>query len=125
VLTVLALLGVLVVLFGAGVLATREGAVLKDAPGDIADVQLPKRPLQPEDVRSVRFGLAVRGYRMSEVDQVLERLAAELADRDRRLAERSSFQEAAQPAAPPVQVAQAPVEVAPLPAGEATEPPQH
>jgi hypothetical protein len=31
--------------------------------------------------------MAPRGYRMSEVDAVLERLAEELADRDRQLAE--------------------------------------
>ena len=85
--TVLALLGVLVVLFVAAVLSTREGAVMADAPQDVADLDLPDGPLRPEDVASLRFGLAPRGYRMSEVDAVLERLAAELADRDRQLAE--------------------------------------
>ncbi|MBC7375243.1 MAG: DivIVA domain-containing protein, partial [Frankiales bacterium] len=40
----------------------------------------------PEDVAGVRFAMAPRGYRMAEVDEVLDRLAAELADRDRRLA---------------------------------------
>lgn len=84
--TVLALLGVLAVLFAAAVLLTRDGPVLADAPPDAADVLLPEGPVRPEDVAAVRFSLAPRGYRMSEVDEVLERLAAELADRDRRLA---------------------------------------
>lgn len=85
--TVLALLGVLGVLFVAAVLATREGGELADAPPDAADLALPTGPLQPEDVSGLRFSLAARGYRMAEVDAALERLAAELADRDRRLAQ--------------------------------------
>jgi DivIVA domain-containing protein len=86
VVTVLALLGVLGVLFVAAVLSTREGPILADAPADVADVPLPDGPLQPEDVGRLRFSLAARGYRMSEVDLALERLAVELTDRDRRIA---------------------------------------
>ncbi|MCA1711309.1 MAG: DivIVA domain-containing protein [Actinobacteria bacterium] len=78
-LTVLAILGVLAVLFGAAVVATREGEVLRDAPEDVADLALPRGPLQAEDVRSARLGLAFRGYRMSEVDALLDRLAEQLA----------------------------------------------
>ena len=85
-LTVLAILGVLAVLFGAGVVATREGPILADARPDVADLDLPADGLQPEDVREVRFGLAIRGYRMSEVDEVLDRLAGALAERDARIA---------------------------------------
>ena len=81
-LTVLSILGVLAVLFVAAAVATREGPVLVDAPVDLADVDLPAGPLQPEDLRAVRFALAVRGYRMDEVDRVIERAASELADRD-------------------------------------------
>jgi DivIVA domain-containing protein len=42
-------------------------------------------PLTSEDVRRVRFSTAFRGYRMSEVDALLDRLAVELdeARRDR------------------------------------------
>jgi DivIVA domain-containing protein len=86
VLTVLSILGVLAVLFVAAAVATREGPVLADAPVDAADVQLPDGPLQPEDLRAVRFALAVRGYRMDEVDRVIERAATELATRDERIA---------------------------------------
>ena len=84
--TVLGLLGVLGVLLGTTVLVTRGDPLLADAPPDRADLALPEGPLQPDDVEGVRFSLAVRGYRMSEVDEVLARLAAERADRDRRLA---------------------------------------
>jgi len=48
---------------------------------------LPDRPLAAEDVRRLRFGIALRGYAMGQVDDVLERLAAEVAERDARIAE--------------------------------------
>ena len=35
-------------------------------------------PLGPDDLRHVRFSLAFRGYRMSEVDTLLDRLAREM-----------------------------------------------
>ena len=85
--TVLALLGVALVLFAAAVVATRDGGGLADAPQDLPDLDLPEGPLRADDVERVRFSMAPRGYRMSEVDAVLDRLAAELADRDRRLAQ--------------------------------------
>jgi DivIVA domain-containing protein len=48
---------------------------------------LPDRPLGAEDIRRLRFGIALRGYAMSQVDDVLDRLAAEIAARDARIAE--------------------------------------
>lgn len=84
--TVLGVLGVLVVLLGAALVATREGPVLADAPPDRADLGLPAGSIGPADVERVRFGLALRGYRMAEVDEVLDRLAAELHARDERIA---------------------------------------
>lgn len=106
--TVLALLGVLVVLFVAAALATREEPLLADAPPDAADVPLPAGPLSPEDVERLRFSLAPRGYRMSEVDAALERLSAELADRDRRIGLLEAAAEGSQAAAvEPAQAADA------------------
>jgi DivIVA domain-containing protein len=87
VVTVLALLGVVLVLFVAAVVATREDQAMVDAPQDLPDLGLPVGPLEPQDVEAVRFSMAPRGYRMSEVDLVLERLAAELADLHRQLAQ--------------------------------------
>ena len=43
--------------------------------------------LVAEDVARIRLPVALRGYRMTEVDAVLDRLAVELELRDRRLAE--------------------------------------
>jgi DivIVA domain-containing protein len=100
VVTVLALLGVVLVLFVAAVVATREDSAMADAAQDLPDLALPAGPLGPQDVEAVRFSMAPRGYRMSEVDAVLERLAAELADRDRRLAELSGRAVADDGAAP-------------------------
>ena len=88
--TLLAVLGIVAVLFLAAVVATRDDELLADAPPDAPDLGLPAGPVHADDVRRVRFGLALRGYRMSEVDEVLERLAAELAERDARLAELAS-----------------------------------
>ena len=87
VLTVLEVLAVLAVLFVAAVVATREGPILGDVHRDRPDLGLPTGPLQPEDVSELRFGLAVRGYRMREVDEVLDRVAVELASCDAQVAE--------------------------------------
>ena len=38
--------------------------------------ELPDRDLVPDDLRTVHFTLALRGYRMSEVDALLDRAAA-------------------------------------------------
>lgn len=75
VLVVLALGGIVVVAAGRGGSLARE---YDDRP----DVSLPDgRPLTGDDLRELRFSTAVRGYRASEVDALLERLALEL---DRR-----------------------------------------
>ena len=93
-LTLLALLAVVAVLFGTAVVATRADPLLADAPPDRPDLALPAGELRADDVAEVRFSLALRGYRMDEVDEVLERLAAELAARDRRIAELTDLPDA-------------------------------
>jgi DivIVA domain-containing protein len=85
VLTVLAVLASVAVLFAAGALITHEGDVLLDAPADAPDLDLPSGQLQPEDVPQLRFGLALRGYRMEEVDSTLARVARELTARDQHI----------------------------------------
>lgn len=47
---------------------------------------VPDGPLHGPDVAGLRFDQVLRGYRMSQVDQVLDRLATELADRDVEIA---------------------------------------
>lgn len=68
---------------GVGLLAAGRGTPLAPAYDDRPDALVPAAgPLGAEDLRSVRFSLALRGYRMSEVDALLTRLASELERRD-------------------------------------------
>ena len=79
------LFAVLIVLAMAGVamVASGRGGSMAPAYDDRPDLALPEgRPLAAEDLRTVRFPLVLRGYRMSDVDAVLARLATELEDRD-------------------------------------------
>ena len=50
---------------------------------------LPDRPLAAEDLAALRFGVTIRGYAMGQVDDLLDRLAREIAARDARLDEQS------------------------------------
>lgn len=79
------------VLFAVAAVAAGRGGVMSDAERDRSDLHLPPAgtPVRAEDVRQVRLGLSFRGYTMSEVDTVLERLAGELAERDAAIAELS------------------------------------
>ncbi|MGO4258066.1 DivIVA domain-containing protein [Marmoricola sp. RAF53] len=73
--------GVLIVLvIGAVVVvAVGEGKPLARVYDDRRDVTVPAdRPLDGADLRAVRFTTAVRGYRASEVDALLDRLAAQI-----------------------------------------------
>ncbi|WP_407638997.1 DivIVA domain-containing protein [Actinacidiphila yeochonensis] len=65
-----------------------DGGALRDADPDRVQDRLPSdRPLARADVETVRLPTGARGYRMAEVDEVLDRLGAELAERDARIAE--------------------------------------
>lgn len=85
------LLIALVVVVAGVTLAVAGGgseAVLPDAEPDRLSDALPEnRPVVRADIDELRLPVAPRGYRMSDVDDVLERLAAELAERDARIAE--------------------------------------
>ena len=64
-------------------LAAGRGEPMAPAYDDRPDAAVPRdRPLVADDLGRVRFSLAVRGYRMSEVDALLERLAAEMRARE-------------------------------------------
>ncbi|MEU0113268.1 DivIVA domain-containing protein [Streptomyces bobili] len=66
------------------------GPLPEVAPERLHDPLPPDRPLDRADVDRIRFPLAARGYRMSDVDDALNRLAAELAERDARIGELES-----------------------------------
>ena len=77
----------LAVVGGIAVVAGGRGGGLGDAGSDQPRPWLPAdRPVSASDVDAVHFGVGFRGYRMDEVDEVLDRLADELRDRDARLA---------------------------------------
>ncbi|WP_380285557.1 DivIVA domain-containing protein [Kitasatospora purpeofusca] len=77
-----------VVVGGAALVALGGGGSLPEAVQDRISARLPEdRPLDRGDVEALRLPMAVRGYRMDEVDNVLDRLGAELAHRDARIAE--------------------------------------
>ena len=70
---------ILLLIGGIVVVATGAGDPLAPAYDDRPDVLLPTdRPLTAEDLMDVRFTSVVRGYRASEVDALLARLAHQL-----------------------------------------------
>jgi DivIVA domain-containing protein len=88
---VVTLIQVLIVLaVVAAVAAVAAGVVrggLPDPASSLPDPGLPPDRLHGSDLADVRFSLGLRGYRMDEVDEVLDRAAAELEARDAELAE--------------------------------------
>ena len=82
--------GVLVVggllFLGASVLMGR-GETQPPAELDRSPVELPDdRPVTGDDVRALRICVAFRGYRLTEVDWLLDQFAAALDERDAELA---------------------------------------
>jgi DivIVA domain-containing protein len=60
-------------------------------PPDSVPVELPdQRPATPADIERLRLPVVLRGYRMHEVDWVLDRLAGELDQRDTELRRRDA-----------------------------------
>jgi DivIVA domain-containing protein len=82
--------GVLVVaalLFLAASALLGRGETQPPAELDRSPVELPDdRPVLGDDVRALRLSVAVRGYRMSEVDWLLEQLAEAIDERDLEIA---------------------------------------
>ncbi|KGH45439.1 cell division protein DivIVA [Modestobacter caceresii] len=71
---------------GASLLLGR-GETQPPAEPERSPVQLPEgRAVVADDVRALRISVAVRGYRMTEVDWLLDQLASVLDDRDAEIA---------------------------------------
>ena len=68
------------VLLGRG--ETRPPAELDRSPVELPD----DRPVSADDVRALQVSVAVRGYRMTEVDWLLEQFADALDERDAEIA---------------------------------------
>jgi DivIVA domain-containing protein len=52
----------------------------------VPPLELPVGRFTADDVDGLHFSLGLRGYRMDEVDQVLDRISGELRSRDAELA---------------------------------------
>ena len=80
-LAAVAVVGALLFLGGSVLLGRGESQPPADL--DRSPVELPDdRPVTGEDVRALQISVAVRGYRMTEVDWLLEQLAQAIEERD-------------------------------------------
>jgi DivIVA domain-containing protein len=69
---------IVLALGGIAVVASGRGAPMAPAYDDAHDALVPASgPITADDLRRIRFPLAFRGYRMAEVDALLQRLAEE------------------------------------------------
>ncbi|UGY93479.1 DivIVA domain-containing protein [Streptomyces gobiensis] len=98
-LVVVATVTLAVVGSGDGTGHTVSGGLADVTPDRLMATLPVNRPVGRADVESLRLPLALRGYRMADVDEVLDRLGAELAERDARIAELESALAGAQAAA--------------------------
>lgn len=81
-------LAVVVAAVTVAVVGGGESAPLPEAgPERLVDPFPLDRPVNREDVEILRFPVAVRGYRMADVDDALGRLGAEIGERDARIAD--------------------------------------
>jgi DivIVA domain-containing protein len=83
---VLLLIAVAVVV-AIAVVAAGFGDSMAEVAPDRDGAFLPQHELRRADVDALRFSVGLRGYRMDEVDDVLDRLCDELAQRDARIGE--------------------------------------
>lgn len=63
---------------GIAVVAAGRGQPMSEPGNDRPEPVLPVGDISGDDLRRARFTLALRGYRMSEVDALLDRLARQL-----------------------------------------------
>jgi DivIVA domain-containing protein len=81
---------ILVLAVIAGVAAVAAGKVRGGLPAPastLPEVELPADAMATRDVDAIRFSVGFRGYRMDEVDAVLDRLGLELGAREEELRE--------------------------------------
>jgi len=84
----LQLVVIVALLAAVGWLAIGGGGHMSEPVPDRPDLALPNEGmLERTDVDRVRFSVGARGYRMDEVDDVLDRLAHEIELREQRIAE--------------------------------------
>jgi len=80
---VIAILGVAAMAAAGGM-----GAMAEEPVRDTFRQDLPAdRMLDATDIQALRFGVTLRGYAMNQVDDLLDRLTREIAERDATIAE--------------------------------------
>ncbi|WP_347350613.1 DivIVA domain-containing protein [Intrasporangium sp.] len=102
------LVGIVVLCGVAALLLGYVGGGMGRATSTLSHEPLPDDELTDADLENLRFDVAVRGYRMSEVDAVIGRLRRELKEKDEQLG---------------VLLADAPGATGPVPSGPSTTPP--
>jgi len=85
----IAVLAIVVLGVAAIVAAGGMGEMSREPVRDTYRQDLPDRPLTASDLAGLRFGVTLRGYSMAQVDDILDRLTTEIAERDARIAELS------------------------------------
>jgi DivIVA domain-containing protein len=87
---IVAALGVAAVAAAGGL-----GGMAKEPVRDVYRQDLPDgRPLAASDINGLRFGTALRGYAMDQVDDILDRLSREIAERDELITQLRALQPA-------------------------------
>jgi DivIVA domain-containing protein len=82
--TLVQIIALLAVAFGVALVASGRGKGLAAPEGDRPPLVLPEH-MSAEDIDALKLSLGVRGYRMDEVDMVLERLRATIASQEAEL----------------------------------------
>jgi DivIVA domain-containing protein len=87
------------VILATVLVAGGRGDALGELNRDRSPARLPDdRAVQPADVNALRLGVGLRGYRMDEVDDVLDVLADELTRRDEEIARLRQAPDVSKPA---------------------------
>ena len=99
------LVGVIVLCFVVALIFGVVGGGMGGSSASLAHERLPEAELKDEDLDELVFDVAVRGYRMSQVDGVVDRLRRELREKDDQIAilrgdVGMQLREAQQPAVP-------------------------
>jgi DivIVA domain-containing protein len=82
--TLVQIIALLAVAFGVALVASGRGKGLSAPEGDRPPLVIPEE-MRAEDIDGVKFSLGARGYRMDEVDMVMDRLRATLARQEEEI----------------------------------------
>ena len=119
--------GIVVLCFVVALILGLAGGGLGRNTTSLGHEPLPDEPIRDSDFDDLVFDVGARGYRMSQVDGVVDRLRRELREKDEEIAVLRGDAPAVRPTAavvPPEPVSAEPVSAEPVPA-EPAEPAEH